>query len=125
MTRDNTTRLERFIQHEIESDYSDITNKDIYNVFSFKRMALNMDQVKKYAPPPNPAKFTDSRAEGYVRTFGKSSWELDALEPKVISAIIKKEIKNLITSEEAWNSTLRREEKHKKALNKFGDTFKD
>ncbi len=57
-----------------------------------KRIALNMDQVQQYSPPPNPAKLTDSRAEGYIRKFGDDSWELDALEPNVISTLITDEV---------------------------------
>lgn len=55
---------------------------------SFERIALNMDQVKKYNPPPNPAKVTDSRCAGYMERFGTDSWELDALEPGVITQLI-------------------------------------
>ena len=58
----------------------------------FKRIALNMPQVKRYSPPPNPAKVTDSRFEGYQAEHGDDSWELDALEPKIIDTLIRKEI---------------------------------
>jgi hypothetical protein len=54
----------------------------------FARLALNMDQVEQYGPPENPAKSTDSRYEGYVREHGEHSWELDALDPNVISGLI-------------------------------------
>jgi hypothetical protein len=41
-----------------------------------ERLALNIDQVRKYNPPENPAKQTDSRCEGYIREFGSpaGSW---------------------------------------------------
>lgn len=52
------------------------------------RLALNMDQIEQYNPPPNPAKLTDSRANGYITKFGYESWEIDALTPTVISALI-------------------------------------
>lgn len=55
----------------------------------FKRLALNMDQVTKYNPPENPAKSTDSRYEEYYREHGDACWELDALEPSVITQIIR------------------------------------
>lgn len=61
-----------------------------------KRIALNYDQIEQYGPPPNPAKLTDSRAGGYVDKFGYSSWELDALEPRVIRRLIKETIEKLI-----------------------------
>lgn len=53
-----------------------------------QRIALNMDQVRQYNPPPNPAKITDSRAGGYIALHGPSSWELDALDPAVLDALI-------------------------------------
>jgi hypothetical protein len=54
-----------------------------------ERLALNMDQIEAYGPPPNPTKMTDSRAEWYVDEHGHECWELDALEPTVISDLIR------------------------------------
>lgn len=62
------------------------------NNLEFKRMALNMDQVEQYNPPPNPAKVTDSRYDGYVDEFGEECWELDALEPSVIKDLITSQV---------------------------------
>lgn len=56
--------------------------------FIFKRIALNMEQIDLYNPPPNPAKITDSRCGAYIREYGDKSWELDALDPKVIHDLI-------------------------------------
>ncbi|MGI5223580.1 hypothetical protein [Actinoallomurus sp. CA-142502] len=75
MTRDIAERLELF-----EADVKVI------------RIALNMDQVQQYRPPPNPAKLTDSRADGYIRRHGHSSWELDALDPSTLGQLIEDEI---------------------------------
>jgi hypothetical protein len=55
---------------------------------TIRRIALNMDQVEEYNPPPNPAKSTDSRFKKYVEEHGNESWELDALEPAVLDALI-------------------------------------
>jgi hypothetical protein len=66
-----------------------------------KRLALNMDQITKYKPPENPAKMTDSRFGGYVVKYGKKSWELDALEPKVLADLITRNIKEHI-DDAAW-----------------------
>ncbi|MFF4548650.1 hypothetical protein ACFY1J_31195 [Streptomyces sp. NPDC001406] len=57
-----------------------------------RRIALNMPQVEEHQPPPNPAKLTDSRASGYIRRFGRSSWELDALDPTTLDRLIEDEI---------------------------------
>ncbi len=76
MTRDNNDRMVMF--------GVDLT---------VERIALNMDQVEKYNPPPNPAKLTDSRCTGYIDRFGNKSWELDALDPKTLTALIRKAAK--------------------------------
>ncbi len=54
-----------------------------------ERIALTMEQIEQYNPPPNPAKLTDSRCAKYVAEFGGESWELDALKPQVITQLIK------------------------------------
>ena len=58
----------------------------------FERIALNADQINRYNPPPNPAKITDSRYAKYQAKFGEESWELDALEPKVITQLITRAV---------------------------------
>lgn len=57
--------------------------------FDVERLALNWDQVERYNPPPNPAKMTDSRAKAYIAEFGRSSWELDALDPATLAGLIE------------------------------------
>jgi hypothetical protein len=57
--------------------------------FNVERVALNMDQVNLYNPPENPAKTTDSRFDSYAKVYGTSSWELDALDPKVLSQVVE------------------------------------
>ena len=76
MTRDIMDRMRMFVGKSI----------------NVKRIALNMDQIEKYNPPPNPAKITDSRATGYIHEFGSDSWELDALEPQVITKLVEKTV---------------------------------
>jgi hypothetical protein len=56
------------------------------------RIALTMDQVSQYNPPPNPAKLTDSRVEGYMELYGDESWELDALDPATLDDLIENTI---------------------------------
>jgi len=62
----------------------------------FKRIALNMDQIEQYNPPPNPTKLTDSRANGYISDFGYECWELDALKPEVIDQLIRDEVMTVL-----------------------------
>lgn len=71
----------------------------IEDAIEVRRIALNMDQVDEYDPPPNPAKLTDSRVDGYIDRFGESSWELDALEPSVLDDLIQENIQGTIDFE--------------------------
>jgi hypothetical protein len=66
------------------------------------RIALNMDQVTRYNPPPNPAKLTDSRASGYISRYGSSSWELDALDPATLDRLIRSTI-GQYRDQEQWD----------------------
>lgn len=75
------------------------------------RIALNMDQIEQYDPPPNPAKLTDSRCGSYVDKYGDNSWELDALDPSVINDLIKKEVDKIMVKD-LWADVCAEEAKH-------------
>ena len=81
-----------------------------------------MKQIKQYNPPPNPAKITDPRAKWYIEKYGKKSWELDALEPKVLIKIAEKGVKEFL-DQEKYDYWIQREEEEKKALEDFGDSL--
>ncbi|MBO2461123.1 hypothetical protein [Actinomadura violacea] len=80
-----------------------------------RRIALNRDQVDQHRPPPNPAKLTDSRARGYIREHGWSSWELDALDPATMSALIEDEI-SACRDDQLWSAATERMEREKAVL---------
>lgn len=90
---------------------------------SVKRIALNMDQIEQYGPPPNPAKTTDSRYQSYIDEYGFESWELDALEPAVLSALIEKEVLAL-RDEQAWTKALKKQGEGTAVLEKAEQTIK-
>lgn len=92
--------------------------------FRVERLALNMDQVEQYNPPPNPAKLTDTRARGYIAEYGPSSWELDALEPSVVVSVIEGAVTSLIDGEE-WNRVTEVERAHKDSLKGLSDRWTD
>lgn len=60
-----------------------------------ERLALNMDQIEEYQPPPNPAKTSDVRADAYIEEHGDESWELDALEPDVLAGLVRDRVTEL------------------------------
>lgn len=88
------------------------------------RIALNWDQIEEYAPPPNPAKMTDTRATDYIAEHGKESWELDALPPNVIRDILQDEIEQHIDFT-AWEESFRREEELREPLSKLAGMWED
>jgi len=81
---------------------------------AFERVALNMDQVEQYAPPPDPAKLSDSRCKAYVENYGSSSWELDALEPATINGLIDTAIKKLRDEDQFKKDVARKQEEREK-----------
>ena len=55
----------------------------------FERLALTIDQIDTYSPPPFPAKQSSSRYDSYVAEHGlDDAWELDALEPRVLQGLV-------------------------------------
>lgn len=78
----------------------------------FHRLALNMSQIEEYTPPPNPTKLTDSRSTGYIEHHGMECWELDALEPKVISDLIRDNV--VVYRDNATYQTVKAQESEEK-----------
>jgi len=94
MTRDIETRLALF-----SSGYDGKVAPSII----VERIALTMDQIDEYTPPPNPAKETDSRFRDYQRLHGDESWELDALEPSVIDTLVTEACSSCINDRNAFD----------------------
>jgi hypothetical protein len=109
MSRDNLDRLNL---------YSEFSGVELH------RIALNMDQVEQYSPPPNPAKVTDSRAVDYIARFGHTSWELDALEPSVLDKLIHDKIWTFVDPD-IWNATEQEETERRSTLSKLHDRWDD
>jgi hypothetical protein len=99
MTRDNAERLSLFAGVPVQ----------------VIRIALNMDQVTHYAPPPNPAKVTDSRYADYRRAYGEESWEVDALPPEALQRLIDDAVRGM-RDEAAWADALEEETADRREL---------
>jgi hypothetical protein len=93
-----------------------------WGVPKFDRLALNMDQVDQYRPPPNFAKITDSRARDYIVKFGGNSWELDALEPTVLAGLVRDNIL-AIRDEDLWQEAFAEEKHHKETLSRIAENY--
>lgn len=105
MTRDIQERLEMF-------------GADVY----VKRVALTMNQVTTYNPPPNPAKITDSRCGKYIDQYGEESWELDALEPQMLTKLITNEV-TALRDDAIYQAICDREEAEKRELQTVADKY--
>lgn len=92
------------------------------NMLELDRLALNMDQVEHYNPPPNPAKETDSRFAAYIQKFGDESWELDALEPQVLAEIARARIMEIVEPKK-WEAALQREKEEIATLKGISDNW--
>jgi hypothetical protein len=86
-----------------------------------EKVALTMDQVRQYNPPPNPAKTSDSRYGRYSAEHGSQSWEVDALPPNILEDLIREAFR-LRVDPAAMRRVLKKEQTDKKrfaeALNK-------
>jgi hypothetical protein len=138
MSEDIDTRLSMFVAEDAEFRYADevpewiqpfVWDEDCdpekwrealkrgYQSPTFvKRLALNWDQIQTYSPPPNPAKATDARFSSYLTKYGAESWELDALDPTMISGLIQSAIDEYVDTD-LWNAAQERIETERKRLN--------
>lgn len=108
MTRDIIDRLAMFSESTIQVE----------------RLALNMDQVEEYNPPPNPAKTTDSRYASYIEVHGKESWELDALEPAALASLVREAVAQY-RDEDIWAEDEAREAEGQKSLTEIANRYDD
>lgn len=141
MTRDITDRLQQFIAQDWLNAHLDdfegdrVKVSDLWRAMAehvnnhearhpvgrvsdpieVRRIALNYDQVLEYDPPPNPAKMTDSRSGTYVEEHGDQSWELDALDPATLDALIEEEI-DALRNADLWEAALDEESEERDGL---------
>lgn len=105
-------------------------SRDIYDrqrtfrsSIQLERIALNMDQIEEYGPPPNPAKLSDSRSNSYVSEYGYDSWELDALNPLTLRELIRNTVESY-RDENIYGEVIAQEIEHKDTLAKIAKNWK-
>jgi hypothetical protein len=108
MTRDIEDRLRLFGAHTAE----------------VRRLALTMDQIDQYNPPPNPAKDSDARFQGYQERYGNESWELDALNPTVLGDLVREETAKLRVRP-LWDARIAEREKGRAELSLLSDRYSE
>lgn len=114
MTRDLQRRLTRYsvMQHSGSQ------------TLLVRRMALTFTQVDKYGLAPNPTKSTDTRASGYIKDYGHSCWELDAIEPRELQRLVVESIEQRLDLKQ-WKKSVKREEKERKQLEEIFNDWKE
>ena len=107
MARDVVERLARYARADIE----------------VRRIALTIEQVRQYNPPPNFVKESDARTPAYRAQFGTDEcWELDALSPTVIADLIRSEVTGLI-DQRPWAAALKREQRNRGLLDRAAENW--
>lgn len=106
MTRDLIERLRLFAGTRID----------------LRRIALNMPQVEELRPPENPAKTTDSRYKQYIKSYGMSSWELDALQPSYLNRLVQRELDAVIDTD-VWEQRKADIREKRQAIEEVADKF--
>lgn len=89
-----------------------------------KRIALTMEQIDEYNPPPNPAKVTDTRYDDYINQYGIECWELDALDPRVITSLIQEHI-DKHTEHEKLAEKINLQEEHRSKIEYLADNWNE
>lgn len=87
-----------------------------------QRIALNMEQIEKYQPPPNYIKPLDTRSDGYIERYGEDAWELDALSPQVMVDLIKENVDRLTNKAKRQRRIELQEEQKVQLQDVLGDT---
>ena len=105
---------------DLENRFSQYSNLDI----TVERIALNYDQVQRYGLPPNPTKRADPRSERYTPEYGNECWELDAIEPVELQAMVSEAIRSHIDSN-IWNQTLEEIQQEREELRTMFSSIKN
>jgi len=122
MIRDIKSRIGEFLINDnyLKSFYD--MEYLLENRMFVEPISLTLQQIKKYNPPPNPAKISDPRAKDYLERFGSHSWEVDSLKPEVLNNILEQKILSLIEMER-YNEILSQEVLEKSKIKEFINNF--
>ena len=100
--------------------------KDRMDIFGcdleIKKIALTMEQIEQYSPPPNLTKRTDPRSETYIVNYGNQSWELDALTPDTLNELLVTHIEDLLDMEK-YEAVIKQEDEEKMRLVQLTEDF--
>jgi len=65
----------------------------------FVRLALTMEQIKRFKPPSRPVNMKDSRAKEYIEKYGDRCWDVEAIRPRTLYRLIETGLKQAVPPE--------------------------
>jgi uncharacterized protein YggT (Ycf19 family) len=65
----------------------------------FVRIALTMEQIKRFKPPSRPVNLKDTRAKEYLQKYGGRCWEVEAIRPRTLHRLIETGLKQAVPAE--------------------------
>ena len=65
----------------------------------FFRLAITMEQIKRFRPPSRPVNIKDSRAKEYIEKYGDLCWEVEAIRPRTLLKLIEKGLRENVPPE--------------------------
>jgi hypothetical protein len=87
------------------------------------RIALLRDQLDDLPSFPASDKKKDPRYSWFIRTYGSQCWELDAMDPNDLRAVVEKEIRDLIEWG-TWNHCAMIEAAERESLQHYLDRWR-
>lgn len=65
----------------------------------FYRLAITMEQIRRFKPPSRPVNMKDSRAQAYVERYGDRVWDVEALRPRTLYRLIELGLREAVPPE--------------------------
>lgn len=65
----------------------------------FVRLAITMEQIKRFRPPSRPVNLKDSRAKEYIEKYGNRCWEVEAIRPRTLHKLIEEGLRENVPPE--------------------------
>jgi hypothetical protein len=65
----------------------------------FVRVALTVEQIKRFRPPSRPVNSKDSRAKEYIAKYGGRCWEIESIRPRTLYKLIEKGLQENVPPE--------------------------
>jgi len=72
---------------------------DHKRAITFHRLAITMEQIKRFKPPSRPVNLKDSRAKEYIEKYGDLCWEVEAIRPRTFLKLIEKGLRGNVPPE--------------------------